>query len=279
MSRAMNIRSAWFAAFGAILLLSLWICCKAIATANMGPMRSRTAVSSSAMDPVANADVEICDVDADSSLGAEDYSEAISLHREIVRKSPDNAMAHYHLGFALGMMGDRKTEVREYRRAATLGLRNWDLFLNLGLAQLENGDVAAATDSLRRAVLLGKNHFESHFNLALVYERRGMLVDAERETLASLRLSYREPDARNLLGVIYAEEGQHVRASLVWRELLRDEPDYEPARMNLALLSRPSEVAPGEAAPAVSAIREESEQRLPAYEIRLSPRTAQRSGG
>jgi Flp pilus assembly protein TadD len=165
-----------------------------------------------------------------------------------VRKHPDNALAHYHLGFAEGMVGNRTAELSEYQRAAALGLRNWDLFLNLGLAQLENGDLDEATDSLQRAVLLGEDHSESHFNLALVYERRGMLADAERETLDSLRFNPGQPDALNSLGVIYAEQGNTVRALLVWRELVREVPDYQPARTNLALLGSQVTVARGETA-------------------------------
>ena len=191
---------------------------------------------------------DVCDLSADYYLGAEDYPEAIRHHLDVVRNHPDNALAHYHLGFALGMVGDRIAEVREYQRAAALGLRSWDLFLNLGLAQLEDGNLSAATDSLRRAVLLGENHSESHYNLALVDDRRGMLADAEHETLASLRLNPRQPDARNLLGVIYAQEGKTARASLVWRELEQDVPDYKPARANLAILGNSSEVANGETA-------------------------------
>ena len=182
---------------------------------------------------------QVCDVGADYALGVEDYSEAIRLHTEVVREHPDDALAHYHLGFAQGMMGNRTVEVREYQRAAALGLRNWDLFLNLGLAQLGNGDLDAATDSLRQAVFLGENHSESHFNLALVYERRGLHADAEREMLASLQLNPGQPDAKNALGVIYAQEGKTVSASLVWRELVREVPDYQPARTNLALLGKP----------------------------------------
>src|SRR5271167_3584874 len=189
------------------------------------------------------AEEQVCDVGADYSLGIEDYSETIRRHVEVVREHPENALAHYHLGFAQGMMGNKTAEISEYQRAKALGLRNWDLFLNLGLAQLENGDLDAATDSLRRAVLLGQDHSESHFNLALVEQRRGMLADAEHETLASLVLNPRQPDARNLLAVIYVQEGNTIRASLVWRELVRDVPDYEPARRNLALLGNQSEVA------------------------------------
>jgi tetratricopeptide (TPR) repeat protein len=188
---------------------------------------------------------QICDVGADYSLGLEDYPEAIRLHNEVVRKHPDNALAHYHLGFAQGMIGNRTAEVSEYQRAAALGLRNWDLYLNLGLAELEDGDLDAAIDSLRQAVLRGPNHPESHFNLALVYERRGLLADAEREMLASLNLDPGQPDAR------YAEERKTERASLVWRELVHDVPDHEPARENLRLLSNQLEVARGETAAVV----------------------------
>lgn len=159
----------------AILLFSLSIACKAVAGAS---------------------EEQVCDVRADYFLGVEDYSETIRRHVEIVRKHPDNALAHYHLGFAQGMIGNKRAEVSEYQRAAALGLRKWDLFLNLGLALLENGDLDAATDNLRQAVLLGQDHSESHFNLALVDQRRGMLADAEHETLASLVLNPRQPDAQ-----------------------------------------------------------------------------------
>jgi len=227
---------------------------------------------------------QICAVGADYALGVEDCSEAIRLHAEVVRKHPDKALAHYHLGFAQGMVHNRTAEVREYQRAATLGLRSWDLFLNLGLAQLENGELDAATDSLKRAVLLGREHSESHYNLALAYERRGLFADAEREMLASLGLASGKPDARNMLGVIYAEERKTVRASLVWRELGREVPDYEPARKNLRLMGSQIEVTRGETAAvslppaaAVKALDDPRKIRSPIGETELRP-GAQQSG-
>ena len=90
------------------------------------------------------ASEQICDVGADYSHGVEDYTEAIRRHVQVLDEHPDNAVAHYHLGFALGMVGNRMAEVREYQRAEALGLANWDLFLNLGRAQLENGDLDGA---------------------------------------------------------------------------------------------------------------------------------------
>jgi Flp pilus assembly protein TadD len=197
------------------------------------------------------AEDQVCNVSADYSLGVEDYGAAIRLHREILRKNPGNALAHYHLGFAEGMIGNRTTEIDEYRRAEVLGLRKWDLFLNLGLAELEGGDLDTATNSLRMAVLLGEEHPETHFNLALAEERRGMLVDAEQETEASLRLSPGQADARNLLGVIYARQGKTGRASQTWHDLIREVPNYQPAYANLLILGSQNEVAHGETAAAV----------------------------
>src|SRR5271168_406852 len=80
------------------------------------------------------ADREVCDVTADLALGQEDYSTAVVLHRKLLSSRPDDALAHYHLGFAYGMVGRDADEISEYLTAAKLGLHKWDLFLNLGLA-------------------------------------------------------------------------------------------------------------------------------------------------
>jgi cytochrome c-type biogenesis protein CcmH/NrfG len=63
-----------------------------------------------------------------------------------------------------------------------------------------------------------------------------MLTDAEQEMVASLRLEPEQLDARNMLGVIYARQGDKARASAQWRDLLRNAPDYGPARANLTIL-------------------------------------------
>ncbi len=89
---------------------------------------------------------------------------------------------------------------------------------------------------LRLATLLGPDRPETHFNLALAYERRGALAQAEQEALLSLQIDPSQPDARNTLGAIYAEEGKYVRASEEWNELVGEIPDYTPARTNLAIL-------------------------------------------
>jgi Flp pilus assembly protein TadD len=188
------------------------------------------------------ADPQVCDPLADYYLGMEDYPAAIRRHLAVIREHPDNALAHYHLGFAYGVTGQHRRELQEYRRAVDLGLDDWQVFLNLGLVYLEDGQLQGATQVLRLATLLGPYKSETHFNLGLTYERRGMLSEAEQEMLFSLSLNPREPDARNTLGLIYAEEGRYTLAREEWSDLLGADPAYIPARENLAILERAQRV-------------------------------------
>jgi len=185
-----------------------------------------------------SSDTQVCDPLADYYLGMEDYPAAIRRHLIVIREHPDNALAHYHLGFAYGVTGQHRRELNEYRRAVDLGLDDWQLFLNLGLVYLEDGQLEDATEVLRLATLLGPYQPETHFNLGLIYERRGMFSDAEQEMLLSLRLDPHEVDARNTLGLIYAEEGRYTRAREEWSDLLSADPAYTPARENLTVLER-----------------------------------------
>jgi Flp pilus assembly protein TadD len=101
-------------------------------------------------------DDQICNVSADLALGREDYRTAIRLHRRLLQSQPDNALMHYHLGFAYGMIGQSSEELNEYLTSARLGLRTWDLFLNLGLAYLAQYELACAADALETVVSLAQ---------------------------------------------------------------------------------------------------------------------------
>jgi len=84
---------------------------------------------------------EVCEATADYLLGMEDYPAAVKAHRQVIAVHPGDALAHYHLGFAYGNLGRQGEELAEYRQAASLGLKQSDLFLKLGLIYLEDGNL------------------------------------------------------------------------------------------------------------------------------------------
>jgi len=161
---------------------------------------------------------------------------AITLHLKGLHAHRDDALAHYHLGFAYGMTGRATEEIREYLEAARLGLGRWDLFLNLGLAYLGQNESRKATDALQTAVLLGSDHPEAHADLALAYERSNRLPEALKEITASIHLAPEDPDERNTKAIICTKLGDVACARDEWLRLIQVAPDYAPARVNLRLL-------------------------------------------
>jgi tetratricopeptide (TPR) repeat protein len=181
------------------------------------------------------SDAAICDSSADYFLGAEDYPEAIRLHLEVLRRDPNSALAHYHLGFAYGMAGQTGKEIEEYERAIALGLRIFDVFLNLGSARLELGDFVGATEALQTASSLADRP-EVHFNLSIVYERQRMLREAGIEIQRALSQTPNDPDYLNMLAVVAGDRGNVAQARNIWREILSLHPYYAPAAANLRFL-------------------------------------------
>jgi Flp pilus assembly protein TadD len=181
-------------------------------------------------------DEQICDVRADAALGLEDYPTAIKLHRRLLALHPNDALAHYHLGFAYGMVGRSAEEIDEFQKAVTLGLHNWDLFLNLGLAYAAQGESANAAEALEHAALRAPERPETHFNLALAYEAEHRFSEALKEITVSRRLSPDDQDIENTNAILCAEMGDLRCARHLWTRLAQ--AGYSPARANLAILAR-----------------------------------------
>jgi tetratricopeptide (TPR) repeat protein len=188
-------------------------------------------------------DARICDQAADFFLGVEDYPEAIRLHLAVLSRSPDDALAHYHLGFAYGMVGRRDDEIREYQRAVALGLRIFDLYLNLGLAYFDAGEIAGSARAFLTAASLTDSP-EPHFDLALAYERLGKIPQAELEIAKALARAPKRPEYLNVFAALAAEKGDFVRARDIWWSILTVNPGYEPAAVNLRLLEHAHPEAP-----------------------------------
>lgn len=186
----------------------------------------------------AASDQPACDVAADVALALGDYSTAITLNQRLLQSEPNNALAHYHLGFAYGMVGRTADEINEYRTAVNLGLEEWDLFLNLGLAYFDRHQMKRATVAFETAVSLGPQHAVTHFDLAVAYERENRLHEAFQQIVAALALAPQDLDAANTEAIICARLGDVGSARHIWTRLIRAAPDYAPARTNLALLNR-----------------------------------------
>lgn len=179
-----------------------------------------------------------CDKEADEALARHDYQEGIRLHRKLLEKEPDNALALYHLGYAYGQTGDHVREVFYYERAAELGFEQDHVFFNLGMAYGELNRIEEAITAFQRALELHPHDAENHFGLALAYQR-GVKDDlAEEEFLKAIALDPAHIEARMYLSMLYADKGQMQKAASQLRDVLEIDPDHGQARHFLKRIER-----------------------------------------
>lgn len=116
-----------------------------------------------------------------------------ALH-EVLRRSPGNWRAHYHLGGIYESLRLRDLAQHAYRNAAQLAPQEWQPKNNLATLLLEHDDVVATLEA--RALLEHAMHaappterFMPQFNLALACLKLGERAASERHAREAIRLA------------------------------------------------------------------------------------------
>lgn len=167
-------------------------------------------------EPVARTDRWVCPEFADQPLRHGLYEVAIKEHLRVLLEDPDNALAHYHLGYAYGQVGDHGAEVHAYGQAIHLGLTREDLFYNLGMAYAELGVYEQAEQALLQAVATAPNSGENRRALGMVYYQQQHFHEAIASCERATLLEPENPHAWHCLAVALAGAGkvEESRAAL-----------------------------------------------------------------
>lgn len=181
----------------------------------------------------------ICPEYADLPLREGHFEEAIKRHLKVLSEEPQNALAHYHLGYAYGQSSANAEEVAEYLCAVDLGLVRVDLFLNLGLAYLELAEYGLAEQALRRAVKMAPDESDSHEALGLAYYYQGYYHEAIASCRHATMLAPDDPDGWHCVALALAATGELEESRTAVEHLRRLRPGYPLAPVLLDLF--PSE--------------------------------------
>ena len=122
-------------------------------------------------------------------------------------------------------------------RAETLGAGRWEIQQWIGTVWLSLGRLERAGAAFQRAVTLAPEEPQPHADLALLWIRSGEEARAQ-ESLGRAGSLGESAGFRNRLAIAYAEAGRPERAIALFEALLREHPDFAPARNNLASLRR-----------------------------------------
>ena len=147
-----------------------------------------------------------------------------------------NALAWHYLGLACQQAGEAAEAERAYLRALQLDNDLSEARFNLGCLWLAQNRYEAAKGEFTAYTLRRPNVTEGHLKLGSAQLRTREPAAAEKSYGDALRLSPHNPEALNGLGLARLQRGQATQAAQCFDDALKQQADYRPALLNLAIV-------------------------------------------
>jgi len=161
------------------------------------------------------------------------WRDEVTLWRDCVAKSPDNARAHNNLGLALAKRGDTVQAIEHYRKALALKPDHPEAHNNLGLAFSGLGRYDQALRHYQEALKDDPLYVPALNNLGKEMRRRGRLNEAASHYRLALEIQPDSSEVHNNLGVALAVQGRLQEAIEHFQKALTLDPGYLSAARNL----------------------------------------------
>ena len=161
--------------------------------------------------------------------------DALVAFQKTAQLLPDDAEAHYNLGFILGRSGRLVEAEPSYRRALELKPDHADAHNNLGFILQALGRLPEAEASFRRVLEINPGFVSTWYNLGVVLGKQGIFGEAEGSYSRALEIKPDFVEAHNNLGVTLHKLGRLSEAEASFRKALEIRPDYAEAHNSLGV--------------------------------------------
>jgi serine/threonine-protein kinase len=159
---------------------------------------------------------------------------AVVAWRNVIRLKPDDAWAHWNLGYALKCKGKIDEAATAYREAIRLEPENAEAHVYLGRILCDaRRDYPAAQAEFREAIRLKPDYAVAHHSLGNALSDQGKLPEAVAAYREAIRLKPDLAVAQYNLGNALSDQGKLPEAVVAYREAIRLKPDYAEAQCNL----------------------------------------------
>jgi hypothetical protein len=153
---------------------------------------------------------------------------------DMVKKSPDDAVARNGLGHALLVRGKTDEALEQVGLALTLKPDFANAHNNLGSIYRRKGMIDQAIAQYQEAIGLEPNFAYAHYNLANAYDEVGYIDQAVKHFQIALRLKLSMPEVHNNLGIAYAKKGWIDQGIAQFEAAVKLDPKTPSFRENLA---------------------------------------------
>ena len=171
------------------------------------------------------------------------YTSAIEKLRLATTLLPTNALAWNYLGLAYHHAGESVNAQGAYQRAIKLNHELVVVHYDLGCLYLEQNKPnlnESARDELMAFTLHQGNSLDGRVKIGTAQLRLGELAQAEASFREALRISPQNVEAMNGVGMVQVKRN-HARDAIAWFEAaLKQQPEYRPALLNLAIVLQSS---------------------------------------
>jgi tetratricopeptide (TPR) repeat protein len=161
------------------------------------------------------------------------YAKAVELLTGFLQDYPNDATAHFELGYVYGILKRKDESISEYRRATELKPNFAEAYLNLGLAMLEAKDFADAASPLERAAELMPAKPKPRYLAGLALERSGNFSAAITQYESAASLDANDFDTFFRWGIALLHEDRAEEAERHLREAIALRADSEQAHSAL----------------------------------------------
>lgn len=171
-------------------------------------------------------------------IGEGQFDPAIEQLKIATELLPQNAQAWNHLGLAYHGAGQSTNAAQAYQRALALDKNLAAPSFNLGCLLLEHGNAVAAIDHFKKFTMLQSTSLDGWLKLASAQLRARDADGAEKSFAQALKLSSKNAEALNGLGVVALQKRRLRDAVQYFNASLGIEPQYRPALFNAAVVSQ-----------------------------------------
>ena len=170
---------------------------------------------------------------AEEAIEKEDFATAARLLDEYLAQKPDDARAHFQLGYACTALQQNEKAKTHYQRAVELDPKLAAGHLNLGLVLLEQSPREAVAP-LRRAVELLPDQARPRYLLGQALERSEQLEEAVKAYTDAGKIEPGSFDIALALGRVSLAQKDYGEAEASYRKALKLQPAAALARLGLA---------------------------------------------
>jgi len=199
-----------------LFILIVWGAADLSARGTVAGTRTEAGISPVRAVSIALAVVVITALAVRARAQAACWRDGVTLFSRAVALTPENYLAHNHLGVAYDRAGEPDRAAEEYRKTLAIAPDYALAYYNLGRALTESNKVEEAIGEFRKAISLSPRFYRTHHNLGYALAKIGKLDEAMQSYREALRLAPQSGATHYNLAVLLYGKGYYADA---WAEI------------------------------------------------------------